>query len=58
MYQFGQDDIKFLVLRVKDHMKTDLLITGSPVLQNFYILSRSGEKEGSIFQFNLNFDVR
>lgn len=32
MYQFGQDDIKFLVLRVKDHMKTDVLITGSPVL--------------------------
>lgn len=32
VYQFGQDDIKFLVLRVKDHMKTDVLITGSPVL--------------------------
>lgn len=31
VYQFGQDDIKFLVLRVKDHMKTDVLITGSPV---------------------------
>lgn len=30
MYQFGQDDIKFLVLRVKDHMKTDVLITGLP----------------------------
>lgn len=29
-YQFGQDDIKFLVLGVKDHMKTDVLITGSP----------------------------
>lgn len=29
MYQFGQDDIKFLVLRVKDHMKTDVLITAS-----------------------------
>lgn len=28
MYRFGQDDIKFLVLRVKDHMKTDVLITG------------------------------
>ena len=30
MYQFGQDDIKFLVLHVKDHMRTDVLITGSP----------------------------
>lgn len=29
-YQFGQDDIKFLVLGVKDHMRTDVLITGLP----------------------------
>lgn len=29
VYQFGQDDIKFLVLCVKDHMKTDVLITAS-----------------------------
>lgn len=35
MYQFGQDDIKFLVRRVKDHMKTDVLITGVPVLEKY-----------------------
>lgn len=27
MYKFGQDDMKFLVLCVKYHMKTDVLIT-------------------------------
>lgn len=42
MYQFGQDDIKFLVLRVKDHMKTDVLITGSPVLQIHHIFTSDG----------------
>lgn len=42
MYQFGQDDIKFLVLCVKDHMKTDVLITGSSALYKYYILQIRG----------------
>lgn len=50
MYQFGQDDIKFLVLRVKDHMKTDVLITGPQ--SALEILDLKKKKQGFIFQIN------
>lgn len=33
MYKFGQHDIKFLVVCVKYHMKTDVLITPLALVQ-------------------------